>query len=125
MIVVDLFNENSLRVDISKTWGEHGAHIDVFDMMLKALEKVRNPEAGFGIPFNIRKEAPIHWWTPSDKKACDPSGLTMHFAGDRIVSIEQLEERGVCMRCLTEVLKAAEILGHPVDLPEELKVRVR
>lgn len=38
--MVDLFNENSLRADISKTWGEHGAHIDVFDMMLKKMKEV-------------------------------------------------------------------------------------
>ena len=28
------FNEDSLRADIVKVWGEHGAHIDVFDHML-------------------------------------------------------------------------------------------
>ncbi len=30
-----IFNEDSLRADIAKTWGEHGAHIDVFDTILR------------------------------------------------------------------------------------------
>lgn len=35
-----IFNEDSLRADIVGVWGEHGAHIDVFDHMLKkATEK--------------------------------------------------------------------------------------
>ncbi len=28
------FNEASLRADIVKAWGEHGAHVDVFDAIL-------------------------------------------------------------------------------------------
>jgi hypothetical protein len=30
----NLFNEASLRAAIVSVWGEHGAHIDVFDHML-------------------------------------------------------------------------------------------
>lgn len=33
----EIFNEQSLRADIVKQWGEHGAHIDIFDMMLKRV----------------------------------------------------------------------------------------
>lgn len=36
-----IFNEQSLRAEIAKTWGEHGAHMEVFDMLLKkALPQV-------------------------------------------------------------------------------------
>ena len=35
------FDENSLRADIVKVWGENGAHIDVFDHMLKTLREVQ------------------------------------------------------------------------------------
>lgn len=30
-----IFNEESLRNDIIKTWGKAGAHIEVYDMLLK------------------------------------------------------------------------------------------
>ena len=33
----DIFNEDSLRADIVKVWGEHGAHVDLFDFMVKAI----------------------------------------------------------------------------------------
>lgn len=35
------FDENSLRADIVKVWGEHGAHIDVFDHMDKLAQQNR------------------------------------------------------------------------------------
>ena len=31
----EIFNEQSLREEIAKTWGEHGAHMEVFDSLLK------------------------------------------------------------------------------------------
>ena len=34
------FDEQSLRRDIAETWGEHGAHIDVFDALVKSRAAV-------------------------------------------------------------------------------------
>ncbi len=34
------FDEQSLRADIIKTWGPAGAHVDVFDMMLKRIKSL-------------------------------------------------------------------------------------
>ena len=59
-----MFDENKLREEIIKVWGEHGAHCEVFDDMLKRLyppiefkigDKVRIPKgnAGFGITGEI------------------------------------------------------------------------
>lgn len=31
------FNEHTLRTEIAATWGEYGAHIDVYDMLLARL----------------------------------------------------------------------------------------
>lgn len=36
-----MFDEQRLRQDIAATWGEHGAHIDVFDFMLREIEQLR------------------------------------------------------------------------------------
>lgn len=33
----DTFNEDSLRDAIISVWGEHGAHIDVYDAILKQV----------------------------------------------------------------------------------------
>jgi transposase len=35
-----MFNEDSLRDDIQKVWGEHGAHVEVFDFMLDRIAKL-------------------------------------------------------------------------------------
>lgn len=35
----ELFNEDTLRAEIVKVWGEHGAHVDVFDHILKEARK--------------------------------------------------------------------------------------
>lgn len=40
----DLFNEDTLRAAIVDRWGEHGAHADVFDHMLKLISKLENDE---------------------------------------------------------------------------------
>ena len=37
----EVFDENSLRADIVKVWGEHGAHTDVFDHMLRLLREAQ------------------------------------------------------------------------------------
>lgn len=34
-----MFTEQNLRGDIASVWGEHGAHIDVFDAMLAMIAK--------------------------------------------------------------------------------------
>lgn len=39
-----LFNEDSLRADIARVWGEHGAHIDVFDHMLNQARRQINTQ---------------------------------------------------------------------------------
>jgi len=36
---MSMFNEDSLRADIVKIWGEHGAHIDVYDMIVKMAKQ--------------------------------------------------------------------------------------
>ena len=33
----EVFNEDSLRAAIVETWGEHGAHVDLFDFMLTVI----------------------------------------------------------------------------------------
>lgn len=35
------FDESSLRADIVEKWGEHGAHAEVFDIMLAEIERLR------------------------------------------------------------------------------------
>lgn len=35
---VGVFDESTLRADIVRVWGEHGAHVDVFDHMLRLTE---------------------------------------------------------------------------------------
>lgn len=41
-----IFNEESLRKEIIKIWGEHGAHCEVYDMLLTmAKGNVRPPDA--------------------------------------------------------------------------------
>lgn len=37
---MEIFNEQKLRAEIAKTWGEHGAHIEVYDMLLKKANAV-------------------------------------------------------------------------------------
>lgn len=39
-----IFNEDALRAEIAKTWGEHGAHIEVFDRMRKQLSGIGGEE---------------------------------------------------------------------------------
>lgn len=34
------FDEQALRADIIKVWGEFGAHVDVFDQMLKRVAEL-------------------------------------------------------------------------------------
>lgn len=36
-----VFDEHTLRADIAARWGEHGAHIDVFDHMVREIERLR------------------------------------------------------------------------------------
>ena len=38
-----MFNENSLREEIIRVWGPAGAHVDVFDTMLKHLQSEPDP----------------------------------------------------------------------------------
>jgi len=37
----DTFDEKRLRADIVSAWGEYGAHADVFDFMVKEIERLR------------------------------------------------------------------------------------
>lgn len=37
---MEIFNEQKLRAEIAKTWGEHGVHIEVYDMLLKKANVV-------------------------------------------------------------------------------------
>lgn len=37
---MEIFNEQKLRAEIAKTWGEHGAHIEVYDMLLNKANVV-------------------------------------------------------------------------------------
>lgn len=36
------FNEMTLRAEIAKVWGEHGAHMDVYDELLRRARSNRN-----------------------------------------------------------------------------------
>lgn len=42
-----MFDEETLRKEIAEHWGEHGAHVEVYDMLIR---KVRNTEALTGAP---------------------------------------------------------------------------
>lgn len=37
---MEIFNEQKLRAEIVKTWGEFGAHIEVYDMLLRKANVV-------------------------------------------------------------------------------------
>ena len=39
---MEIFNEQKLRAEIAKTWGEHGAHIEVYDMLLKKANVIKS-----------------------------------------------------------------------------------
>jgi len=38
---VGLFDEQTLRAEIVRVWGEHGAHVDVFDHIVRAALATR------------------------------------------------------------------------------------
>lgn len=67
----NIFDEKSLRVDIAKTWGEHGAHIDIYDRLLKQLSDLKEPIKQEGMPTdeeiieNIIKSIPDFPYTPN------------------------------------------------------------
>ena len=45
-----MFNEDSLRAEVVKVWGEHGAHIDVLDHIIKLARKAAAAEkAGYDL----------------------------------------------------------------------------
>lgn len=37
---MEIFNEQKLRAEMVKTWGEFGAHIEVYDMLLRKANVV-------------------------------------------------------------------------------------
>lgn len=39
-----MFNEDTLRAEIVKTWGEYGAHAEVYDHLLKLSRRAPHPE---------------------------------------------------------------------------------
>jgi hypothetical protein len=47
---INIFNEQSLRKAIAETWGEHGAHIEVFDMLLGTRSKPRGYVKSIELP---------------------------------------------------------------------------
>ena len=61
----EVFDENSLRADIVKVWGEHGAHTDVFDHMLRLL---REAQAG------VDAAAPFSWRHSDNTPECAGGG---------------------------------------------------
>lgn len=82
-------------------------------------------DAGFGLPLNQHRNEPIHWWTPNGRAACRRSDdFGMIFAGDRFVTDEQIEERGVCAKCLFQVMTAAEVLGMPMNMRSKVIVAI-
>jgi hypothetical protein len=36
-----VFNEETLRAEIARVWGEHGAHMEVYDMLCRDLVKTK------------------------------------------------------------------------------------
>ncbi len=42
MVDASIFNEKNLQTDIASMWGENGAHIEVFDSMVKEIERLRS-----------------------------------------------------------------------------------
>lgn len=51
------FNEQKLREEIAKTWGEHGAHIEVFDMLLKRASQ--QEDVSGSLPFFFTRKTMI------------------------------------------------------------------
>lgn len=44
-----LINEVWLGEEIRRTWGEHGAHVDVYGEVLKAIERLEGALAAAGV----------------------------------------------------------------------------
>jgi len=71
-----LFDEQTLRADIIKVWGEHGAHIDVFDYMLRAALATRpEPDAQEQMAACLQARLP---WPTADACATDLMRLFAH-----------------------------------------------
>lgn len=62
------FDEQSLRRDIAETWGEHGAHVDVFDALVKSRAAVIDQKAAL-IDEIDRLRALITAWADAYKGA--------------------------------------------------------
>jgi hypothetical protein len=52
-----MFNEDTLRIDIVKTWGEHGAHVEVFDLMEHEIELLRDDIVRYRVLINELADA--------------------------------------------------------------------
>lgn len=54
-----VFNEDTLRSEIVRMWGEHGAHVDVFDHILKLAKKSEEYKIGLEQVLKFNKEPHI------------------------------------------------------------------
>lgn len=61
-----VFNEQKLREEIIKIWGEYGAHIEVYDMLLK--------KANIEIPKSLNRSLCIH-------EGCDKKSTCGDYCG--------------------------------------------
>jgi hypothetical protein len=68
------FDEAALRQEIAKTWGEHGAHADLFGMMMDRIEAGR------------KWEAIVHEELRSAKAGGDPIAIQMAEWGVKLVT---------------------------------------
>lgn len=48
MAIETPFNEETLREEIARKWGEHGAHMEVFDYLLRRSKKLEEIEKFLG-----------------------------------------------------------------------------
>ena len=84
------FDEQTLKAEIAKIWGEHGAHMDVYNSLLKRVNKsLTTPlftkmfSEGFEIAVRanpmVQKGTGIIWVNPDDMpnaKTCPNCGAT-------------------------------------------------
>jgi hypothetical protein len=60
----EIFNEHTLRTEIAKTWGEYGAHVDVYDTLLKRLSELEALQGRWISDEEIKDEALTRYLDP-------------------------------------------------------------
>lgn len=99
MTTTDRFDEHSLRADIAAKWGEYGAHIDVFDTLLKRLRELE--EATKDTAF-IKTEATVD---------------------EAFAAIRKVRE--ACPDVRLRVLTSSDVISHLLGVDDDLRDDIR